>query len=281
VQFTDESTGNPATWSWNFGDGNTSTLENPTNTYVNDGTYSVTLTEGNSVGQNETTQAAYIVVGSSAPVAAFTASPVSGTAPLSVQFTDTSTNSPVSWIWNFGDGGTSTEENPSHIYSNPGTYTVSLTAANTAGENTATGSETVSTSEEMVAVQTPTLSLTPIPDTELPDISITGPATSGLAPLTVMFSANTPGSPEGFSWDFGDGGTSADEFPSYTYLNPGTYTVTLTVKYPSGTKTAVKNDFVTVSQKTSTSSPLPPVTTVIAIAVAAVLSLVISAKKRE
>ena len=152
MQFTDESTGNPATWIWDFGDGNTSTLENPTNTYVNDGTYSVTLTEGNSLGQNETTQAAYIVVGSSAPVAAFTASPVSGTLPLSVQFTDTSTNSPVSWIWDFGDGGTSTEENPSHIYSNPGTYTVSLTATNTVGENTVTGSETVITSDETVAV---------------------------------------------------------------------------------------------------------------------------------
>ncbi len=95
-----------------------------------------------------------------------------------------------------------------------------------------------------------------------------------------MFSADTPGSPEGFSWDFGDGGTSTDEFPSYTYVNPGTYTVTLTVKYSAGTKTAVQNDFVTVSGKTSTSSPLPPVMAIGAIAVAAVLSLVISAKKR-
>jgi len=73
---------------------------------------------------------------SSAPVAAFTGTPTSGTAPMTVTFTDTSTGSPTSWNWNFGDGGTSTSQNPSHTYTSAGIYTVSLTATNSAGSNT-------------------------------------------------------------------------------------------------------------------------------------------------
>ena len=102
VTFTDELTGSPASWSWSFGDGGTSTLENPTNTYENNGTYSVTLTETNSLGTNATTRTGYIVVGA-APVASYTESSTSGMAPFNVQFTDTSTNAPTSWTWDFGE----------------------------------------------------------------------------------------------------------------------------------------------------------------------------------
>jgi PKD repeat protein len=70
-----------------------------------------------------------------APVANFSGAPTSGTAPLSVSFTDLSTNSPTSWSWNFGDGGTSTAQNPSHVYNSAGTFTVSLTATNAAGSD--------------------------------------------------------------------------------------------------------------------------------------------------
>jgi PKD repeat protein len=73
-----------------------------------------------------------------APTASFTASPTSGTAPLTVQFTDTSTGSPTSWSWDFGDGGMSTAQNPSHQYTAAGDYTVSLTATNDAGSDSAT-----------------------------------------------------------------------------------------------------------------------------------------------
>ena len=69
------------------------------------------------------------------PVANFTATPLTGTAPLSVAFTDTSTNTPTSWAWDFGDGGTSTAQNPSHSYTTSGTFTVSLTATNSAGSD--------------------------------------------------------------------------------------------------------------------------------------------------
>lgn len=71
------------------------------------------------------------------PVAAFTASPTSGLAPLTVQFTDTSTGDPTSWLWDFGDGSTSTEQHPTHTYTDPGTWTATLTVSNPSGSSTA------------------------------------------------------------------------------------------------------------------------------------------------
>jgi len=73
-----------------------------------------------------------------APVAEFAASPTSGTVPLTVNFTDASSNTPTSWLWTFGDGDTSTEQSPSHVYNSAGDYTVSLTATNGAGQDTET-----------------------------------------------------------------------------------------------------------------------------------------------
>lgn len=74
----------------------------------------------------------------SPPVANFTRTPVSGSLPLSVAFTDTSTNVPTSWLWDFGDGSTSTSQSPTHVYAIPGQYTVKLTATNAGGTNTKT-----------------------------------------------------------------------------------------------------------------------------------------------
>ena len=141
VNFTDQSTNNPTSWQWDFGDGNTSTQQNPSHTYNNSGNYTVGLTATNDYGSNTKTQNGFIVVsggGGSAPLAAFTATPTTGTAPLTVNFTDQSTNNPTSWQWDFGDGNTSTQQNPSHTYNNNGTYTVSLTATNDYGSNTKT-----------------------------------------------------------------------------------------------------------------------------------------------
>ena len=76
------------------------------------------------------------VTNSHSPVADFNANPTSGSAPLTVQFTDTSINNPTCWLWDFGDGKTSTEQNPTHTYSTNGKYTVKLTASNADGNNT-------------------------------------------------------------------------------------------------------------------------------------------------
>ena len=138
VQFTDTSVNNPTNWLWDFGDGTTSTDQNPTHTYSNTGNYTVTLTAFNNLGNNTITQTNYITVNYQAPVANFTADKTKGASPLTVQFTDTSNNHPTSWLWDFGDGTTSTEQNPLHTYTALGNYIITLIATNSAGSSTLT-----------------------------------------------------------------------------------------------------------------------------------------------
>lgn len=97
-----------------------------------------------------------------APVAAFTGSPLTGPAPpltgpapLTETFTDQSTNTPTSWIWAFGDGGTSTQQNPVYVYASPGTYTVSLSATNAAGTGSLTKIAYITISPEPINVNVP------------------------------------------------------------------------------------------------------------------------------
>jgi PKD repeat protein len=148
VDFTDQSTG-ATSWSWDFGDGvGTSSQQNPSYTYDNVGTYTVTLTATNSCGSDQMVRTDYITVTCSAPVADFAGSPTSGTAPLLVDFIDLSTGGPTGWSWDFGDGvGTSTAQNPSYTYSSVGTYTVSLTATNSCGSDIATKVDYITVTE--------------------------------------------------------------------------------------------------------------------------------------
>lgn len=132
VHFTDQSTGVVISWLWNFGDGATSTEQNPVHTYTVPGTYTVSLTATSPEGTTDTeTVAGYIVVtGVEQELeVSFEFAPNLGTRPLLVQFTDTTVSSEaiVSWLWRFGDGSTSTEQNPAHIYRVPGLFSVSLT----------------------------------------------------------------------------------------------------------------------------------------------------------
>jgi PKD repeat protein len=145
VQFTDKSTGcpsdptlgKPTGWKWDFGDGGISTLQHPSHTYANVGTYNVTLTVTNNCGSDTATKTDYIKVADVNPTADFIGTPPIGCAPLTVNFNDTSTGGPTSWQWDFGDGGTSTLQHPSHTYASPGTYTVKLTVTNNCGADTA------------------------------------------------------------------------------------------------------------------------------------------------
>ncbi len=137
VSFSDQSSGGPTGWNWNFGDGNTSTSQNPAHTYTAVGTYTVSLMVSNSFGSDTLVKTDYITVNAgSPPVASFTGTPTSGTAPLDVSFTDSSSGSPTSWLWNFGDGNTSTAQNPAHTYTAEGVFTVTMTATNAFGSDT-------------------------------------------------------------------------------------------------------------------------------------------------
>jgi thermitase len=148
VAFSDQSSGSPTSWSWNFGDGGSSTAQNPSHTYTVAGSYTVSLRVSNSSGSDTEVKTGYISVsaGGSAPVAAFSGTPLSGTAPLLVAFTDQSANSPTSWAWDFGDGNTSTAQNPSHTYTVAGTYSVSLIVTNAFGSDSDTKTDYVAVS---------------------------------------------------------------------------------------------------------------------------------------
>lgn len=146
VQFTDTSTGSPTSWSWNFGDGGTSTVQNPTHTYASAGTFSTTLTAANSSGSSSKTQSVTVTANVTAPVASFTWSPNPAFAGQPVQFTDTSTGSPTSWTWNFGDSGGSSLQNPTHTFAAAGSYTVGLAVSNSASASSRSQTVTVGSS---------------------------------------------------------------------------------------------------------------------------------------
>jgi len=136
VTFIDLSTNSPTGWYWDYGDGSPTGVEqNPYHTYTGAGTYTVTLDSFNADGSDDETKIDYIDVYADTPVADFSANKVTGYTPLSVKFTDTSTSSNpiVSWLWTFGDGRTSTLESPTHVYDQPGTYTVTLLVTNAVG----------------------------------------------------------------------------------------------------------------------------------------------------
>lgn len=144
VTLTDTTTGTVVSRSWNLGDGTTSSSQTVAKTYSSPGTYTVVLTVTGSSGT--TTASTLITVSAAPPVAGFSATPVSGTSPLTVAFSDTSSGSITSWAWQFGDGGTSTSKNPTYTYSTAGTYSVTLTVTGPGGSNkvTKTGLVTVS-----------------------------------------------------------------------------------------------------------------------------------------
>ena len=232
VAFSDLSTGEPTSWAWSFGDGATSTSRNPTHEYRDAGSYTVSLTARNAGGVDTETKIGYIVVSGPAPpppVADFSASPVSGEAPLSVAFIDASTGQPTSWSWDFGDGATSLMQNPTHQYAAPGAYTVSLTVVNAGGQDTQTKADYITVSD--------------VP----PAADFTASATTGTPPLAVSFTCPSAGNSTSWHWEFGDGATSDVQNPVHSYQSVGTHTVSLTVTSPLGTSTVIKPNYISVS----------------------------------
>lgn len=243
VQFTDLSTGDITSWSWTFGDGGTSTEKNPSYTYLNKGTYSVILGVDGPSGSHAKLRPLYITVNdptSNPPVANFTAFPTSGAKPLTVQFTNLSTGDITSYLWVFGDGGTSNLASPSHTYINAGLYSVSLVASGPDGNDTKTSNNYINVTENT---------------SNPPVANFTATPTSGTKPLAVQFTDMSTGDITSRYWDFGDGGTSTSVNPSHTYSNAGLYSVSLTVNGPGGNHTKAITNYITVTNSTSN----PPV----------------------
>ena len=140
VTFTNTSTGTIDTCSWDFGDGGVSSAASPVHTYDTDGVYTVSLTVVGPGGSDTETKVAYITCGNPpGPTVDFEGTPLSGTEPLPVTFTDLSTGNNVhAWSWSFGDGGTSTQQHPQHTYNTAGTFDVTLTATDDDGTKSLT-----------------------------------------------------------------------------------------------------------------------------------------------
>src|SRR5665647_2350994 len=225
VQFTDQSQ-NATGWSWDFGDGDTSTAQNPAHTYSVAGSYTITLSAINENG-TISTFSTITVQQPTLPIANFISNISSGYVPLIVQFTDQSQNA-TGWSWDFGDGGNSTAQNPAHTYSVAGSYTITLSAINENG--------TISTFST-ITVQQPTL----------PIANFISNVSSGYVPLIVQFTDQSQNT-TGCSWDFGDGGNSTAQSPVHIFSVAGNYTVDLIAANANGQ--SKKTGLISVETKT-------------------------------
>src|SRR6266699_2104657 len=215
VSFTATASGGtpPYAYSWSFGDGATGTGLTTSHTYSSSGSYTVTLTVTDSAGGSAKSTQTIQVSPVSALVASFTSSPSQPLSGQSVTFTGSGSGgvSPYTFSWSFGDGGTSTSQSPSHTYTTSGSFTVSLTAADSLG--------TVATISHSLTVSAPGALTTSF--TFSPGAPVSG--------QTVTFTAAASGgtSPYSYSWNLG-GTTKTGNTVTQSFTN-GTYTILLTV----------------------------------------------------
>ncbi len=210
VQFANTST-NANNYTWNFGDGSaTSSQTNPSHVYTATGNYSVTLTASNALGCTNSKTVTNMIQASASPRSVFSASSNSVCLGDTVRFTDASIpngTTIISRSWNFGDGSpASVQTNPSHAYMAAGTYVVRLTVSSSACSHDTTITILVNPG---------------------PVVSFNSSVNVGCNPLAVSFTNTTSGAPT-YSWNFGDGSLASTAVsPTHTYLNSGTYSVTL------------------------------------------------------
>jgi PKD repeat protein/Zn-dependent metalloprotease len=167
------------------------------------------------------------------PIADFSASLTTGGVPLTTHFTDLS-QAAASWLWDFGDGGTSTEQNPTHTYNLMGVYTVTLTATNQFGSDDEVKVNYIT----VTAPQPPIANFT----ADNTDINLNN---------VVQFTDLSLENPTSWSWTFEGGtpATSTEQNPAVTYTTVGTFDVTLVVSNAQGTDTMTKVDYISVSEK--------------------------------
>jgi PKD repeat protein len=202
IRFTSLSINDPARLVWNFGDGATARGTEVSHTWAQAGTYTVTLRAINAAGDDRVSTVVTIREPVAPPVAGFGLDKNQAGIGEQIQFTDGSTPEPTSWNWDFGDGSSSTSRNPSHAWDAPGTYLVTVTAANEGGQSSA---------------QLPvTIFAEPLAGFEW---SADG--------TVVSFVDRSSSNPNEWLWDFGDGDRSRRQDPEHRYDEPGEYTVTL------------------------------------------------------
>ena len=211
--------GNVTAWRWDFGDGGSSTQRNPSHTFGSGGTYQVRLTvTDDRGGEGATTRQVSVGPPVNAPP---TADLIWSCTALDCGFTDASLDSDgdiLTWAWTFGDGDTSSVQNPLHSYGAAATYTVSLTVTDDDGAP--------SSVSKQVAVSVPGSNASPVAD-----------FTFSCTNLSCGFtdrSTDADGNVLAWSWSFGDGATSTAQNSNRTYASGGTYNVTLTVTDDDG-----------------------------------------------
>lgn len=248
VTFTDLSTNDPSSWQWDMGNGSTPTRQNPSAIYITPGKYTVKLTATNRSGSGTITKVAYITV-FDIPKVNISSSPSGGCAPLVVSFKDLSsgTSAPItSWVWDFGDGNTSFQQNPTNTYKKSGNYNVHLivTDANGCKEDSIFKS----------AIQ-----ISP----QVNALFSASPTASCNNQMTVNFSDLSSGGTGMFTylWDFGDGSVvSTASAPSHTYLRASgtSFNVKLIVKDNTGcTDSILQNNLINfIDFKTDFSSSI-------------------------
>jgi len=201
VQFTDSSTGTVESYEWDFGALGTRTDANPVVVYPDAGTYSVRLTVRGTRGESLVVKNDLIQVGAQ-PTAGFSCTPIQGFIPLTVSCIDESANG-TETTWDFGDGSTASDPNPSHEYTTSGDFVITQTVSGPGGNDQAT---------EVVDVLA--LSI------------MASPATGAAAPADISFTADTNG-PIGFALWTIDGVNHAGTSVQHRFNQPGTYLVEL------------------------------------------------------
>ena len=247
IQFNGSASGGtaPLTYAWTFGDGGTANTLTATHTYASDGAAPPPCTVTDSSNRTSTTTASVTVnnvAARSAPGGPYTGNP-----GVSISFTGTATvldpKDTITYLWDFGDGGTSTLQNPTHTYATANTYTVTLQATDSEGASTTSPSTTAT----VTATSPPVANAGPnVSGNEGSAIQFNGTASGGTAPLT-------------YAWTFGDGGTANTLMATHTYASDGAYTATLTVT-DSASRTSTATASVTVNNVAPTVSAGGPYT---------------------
>jgi len=231
VSFSDSSTSTYPiiAWHWDFGDGDTSSQQNPTHQYTSSGVFDVTLITSDSIGADTLTKQDYITTQDSVS-ADFFGLPNSGRSPLTVMFEPILSGIANHYFWDFGDGDTSTLRNPIHIYTTQGKYDVKLKVRLELDDCNQVDSMI---KEDYVIVNDLQAQFSAIP-------------TAGVRPLMVQFTDSSSGNPNTWFWDFGDGHTSTAPNPSHQYDTASVYDVFLRVCNFIGCDSLLKMSYIRV-----------------------------------